>query len=570
MRNTYLKLARPTELLTEEHRLIAFQGYSEWGGLYEFSLELIVSKKSDFDHLLMQEIQWSCHGDGFLEISGIIKSIHVTELEDESQKLIVSVSSPLLFLKGTRKFRVFRQLSLVELLKQVFSEYPSLNCQFDVDFDSYRESWIQYDESDYEFIRRVLAEFCSIFCIDHNLLIQIKKISNYSMASSLNLDCVHDFKRVSSNDSKKISFLSNQIFYAGDLFKYEHETYQIVKLEYLTFGNETKTLNYKLNKYVCCIQASLATPLQSYFSCSLGFCNAKLLGPKQLNGHSIKANLRFSWDKTNLISSSAECAQLWSGHQQGLQFIPDSSARVILHPLEGSLDNLIIIGCLNQKFETKQEIKVAFNSLNLLGNFSISTEHNENRELGSNYIEDIKRNLDWDAYDEWMMRLEKGAYHLQAKNINFKLGSSLLELGESSIKFSAASIELQTPHGVGKGLARAGDQHTCPLINPDLSPHLGGVILEGSRKLSINNLAATRKRDSAICLGSSDVISEGVSDLLIEAQEAAFLGSGCFHGGTVASSSTNVISTRIESSSSQGIKGIPSSFPEYWAHMLEV
>ncbi|NUM74038.1 PAAR domain-containing protein [candidate division KSB1 bacterium] len=39
------------------------------------------------------------------------------------------------------------------------------------------------------------------------------------------------------------------------------------------------------------------------------------------------------------------------------------------------------------------------------------------------------------------------------------------------------------------------DFHVCPLINPSLTPHVGGVVSVGSTTVLINNLPAARQGD---------------------------------------------------------------------------
>ncbi|HYF98284.1 MAG TPA: PAAR domain-containing protein, partial [Coxiellaceae bacterium] len=113
----------------------------------------------------------------------------------------------------------------------------------------------------------------------------------------------------------------------------------------------------------------------------------------------------------------------------------------------------------------------------------------------------------------------------------------------AGIKLTANLIELCTPLGRNVGLARVHDYHFCPLLNPDLSPHVGGHIEEGCDSVLVNGLPAVRVRDHAVCMGNQDVIAEGVEDLSIAKQAAATGSSTSWHGGAITECSLNVIST---------------------------
>ena len=78
---------------------------------------------------------------------------------------------------------------------------------------------------------------------------------------------------------------------------------------------------------------------------------------------------------------------------------------------------------------------------------------------------------------------------------------------------SAARVGDSTTHGTplapGPGSAnvliggmpawRAGsDMHTCPLVTPGLTPHVGGIVSMGSSTVLINNMPAVRVGDQVM------------------------------------------------------------------------
>lgn len=81
--------------------------------------------------------------------------------------------------------------------------------------------------------------------------------------------------------------------------------------------------------------------------------------------------------------------------------------------------------------------------------------------------------------------------------------------------------------------ARLGDNHVCPMVNPDESPHTGGPITEGENLVLIGNAAAARCGDQAFCVGATDAISTGSCSVLIGNRYAAAIGDQTVHGGVI-------------------------------------
>lgn len=90
--------------------------------------------------------------------------------------------------------------------------------------------------------------------------------------------------------------------------------------------------------------------------------------------------------------------------------------------------------------------------------------------------------------------------------------------------------------------ARSTDMHTCPMVNPGPSPHVGGPILPpGAATVLIGGLPAARVGDMAVCAGPPDTIVAGSSTVLIGGQPAARLGDATAHGGTIVAGLPTVI-----------------------------
>lgn len=89
--------------------------------------------------------------------------------------------------------------------------------------------------------------------------------------------------------------------------------------------------------------------------------------------------------------------------------------------------------------------------------------------------------------------------------------------------------------------ARVGDQHTCPMVNPDESPHTGGSITEGEQLVLIGRQPAARIGDQATCVGPTDSISTGQISILIGNRPAAARFDQTVHGGMIVQGESTVL-----------------------------
>jgi uncharacterized Zn-binding protein involved in type VI secretion len=90
--------------------------------------------------------------------------------------------------------------------------------------------------------------------------------------------------------------------------------------------------------------------------------------------------------------------------------------------------------------------------------------------------------------------------------------------------------------------ARVRDNHTCPMVNPDGSPHTGGTIMPpGTVNVLIGGQPAATVGDKCICVGPPDVISTGSSTVFIGNKPAARMGDSTAHGGSITSGCSTVI-----------------------------
>jgi len=84
--------------------------------------------------------------------------------------------------------------------------------------------------------------------------------------------------------------------------------------------------------------------------------------------------------------------------------------------------------------------------------------------------------------------------------------------------------------------------HTCPMVNPNGSPHVGGPILPpGAPTVLIEGMPAARMGDMAICSGPPDTIIQGSATVMIEGMPAARMGDMTAHGGQIMAGSPTVM-----------------------------
>ena len=84
--------------------------------------------------------------------------------------------------------------------------------------------------------------------------------------------------------------------------------------------------------------------------------------------------------------------------------------------------------------------------------------------------------------------------------------------------------------------ATTADTHTCPLANPNGSPHTGGKILPpGIPTVKIGGNPAATVGSACMCSGPPDSILKGSSTVFINGIAAARLGDSTLHGGKITS-----------------------------------
>lgn len=87
-----------------------------------------------------------------------------------------------------------------------------------------------------------------------------------------------------------------------------------------------------------------------------------------------------------------------------------------------------------------------------------------------------------------------------------------------------------------------GSMHTCPMLNPDSSPHVGGVVNPpGCSSVLIEGKFAARQGDMLTCTGPPDSIMKGSTTVKIGGQPAARKDDPTMHGGMITVGSFTVM-----------------------------
>lgn len=145
-------------------RLEGSEGISE---LFEFQLVVLGDKQSradvDLNELLGQhaQVELECSPGGKRWFSGYITSMSFVGFRDEELAIYQLRLRPWLwFLTRTRNSRIFQNLTVPEIIKQVLDGHGLSDYEDELGYEEYqtRDYCVQYRESDFDFISRLMEE----------------------------------------------------------------------------------------------------------------------------------------------------------------------------------------------------------------------------------------------------------------------------------------------------------------------------------------------------------------------------------------------------------------------------
>jgi uncharacterized Zn-binding protein involved in type VI secretion len=90
--------------------------------------------------------------------------------------------------------------------------------------------------------------------------------------------------------------------------------------------------------------------------------------------------------------------------------------------------------------------------------------------------------------------------------------------------------------------ARVGDMHVCPMINPSLNPHVGGVLMPpGVPTVLIGGQPAATLGNMGQCQGPPSTVVKGSATVMIGGKPAARMLDNMAHGGMIVKGCPTVI-----------------------------
>jgi type VI secretion system secreted protein VgrG len=152
-------------------RLRSISGNERLGMLYEYQIDLVSeSHEVDIVGLLGQPliIHVPLGNEQFRHFGGVLSAMRRGERQGDKTVYHATLSPEQELLNFSHDCRIFQDVTVVEVVQQIFADHRLRPCRKAL-FEKYRK-WdylTQYRESDWEFIRRILAAEGIYFYFDH-------------------------------------------------------------------------------------------------------------------------------------------------------------------------------------------------------------------------------------------------------------------------------------------------------------------------------------------------------------------------------------------------------------------
>ena len=195
--------------LTQEHRLItvtdfslgkdtfvitSFQGSEYISDLFEFELE-VLSENLDIsaDKIVGKPVTVSIRNELNRSFNGYIKSLTYGEVGTHNLRTYRMVMVPWLwFLTKTHNCRIFQEANTKEIVSKVFADLGFNDYEFKAKGGSTREYCVQFNESDLNFVSRLLEEDGIAYYFEHtdtkHKLILVDQANAYELCPETNLE----------------------------------------------------------------------------------------------------------------------------------------------------------------------------------------------------------------------------------------------------------------------------------------------------------------------------------------------------------------------------------------------
>lgn len=195
--------------LTQEHRYISVTDFSLGAdtfvitsirgsefisGLFEFELELYSDNHQvKPDDVVGKPLTVTIQNEQEREFSGYAKSLTRGEVGAHDHRVYHVVMVPWLwFLTQNQNCRIFQEKNTKDIVSQIFNDQGFTDFEFKASGGSAREYCVQYNESDFQFISRLLEEDGIAYYFQHqdgkHKLILVDQVNAYEEVSETNLE----------------------------------------------------------------------------------------------------------------------------------------------------------------------------------------------------------------------------------------------------------------------------------------------------------------------------------------------------------------------------------------------
>lgn len=185
---TDFSLGKDTFLLT------AFEGTEYISGLFEFTIEVLSENlEVDPDQIVGKTATVTIQNDQERKFNGHIKSFTFGEVKANNLRQYRMVMVPWLwFLTQTNDHRIFQEKNTKEIVSQIFNDLGFSDFDFKAAGGSKREYCVQHNESDFNFISRLLEEDGIAYYFEHDdkkhKLVLVDQQNAYTDVAETNLE----------------------------------------------------------------------------------------------------------------------------------------------------------------------------------------------------------------------------------------------------------------------------------------------------------------------------------------------------------------------------------------------
>ena len=174
--------------------LSSFTGAESISDLFEYEIEVFSSNhKIDPNKIVGRTATVSIHNDQKRKFNGYIKSFTFGEIQADDLRQYRMVMVPWLwFLSKTNDHRIFQEKNTKEIVTQIFTDLGFADFEFRAAGGNKREYCVQHNESDLNFISRLLAEDGIAYFFEHDdkkhKLILVDQQNAYAEVAETNLE----------------------------------------------------------------------------------------------------------------------------------------------------------------------------------------------------------------------------------------------------------------------------------------------------------------------------------------------------------------------------------------------